>query len=392
MAHLRKRKNKKGRVIGYAAEFYDPLRHPARKYVTLRTTDHRLARRKLTEYEQKHSLGIFDPWTDAAPRQGVFVAEAVMAYLNTRGDKRPKTRRADESTLNLFAASLPPGCLMTHIEERHVRAFLDRSKKSREGRQAQAETLSASTRQTYYTRIKAFLEWAIQHGYTRHDPTVKIERPKTFRREKPFFTKKEYGRLLRAIEADVVMKRAGIVDGERKPHMALKDGEIRWLVEVIEVAVATGMRRTELVHMRWSWVNLDKQHVVIRNDGEFIPKGKHERTIPVRGRALEILARRYEERTSESDDYVFKGMQDDDRLDVTYTSKRFKKYVRLAKLSEDYSFHSLRHTYCSWMIQAGVPVTHVQKLAGHASIETTMQYVHLAPETLTAAVERVFAS
>lgn len=295
--------------------------------------------------------------------------ESVKCYLRTRGNRRPKTRRADASTLRLFVASLPPACLVTQVEGRHVQKFLDRPRKK----------LSPATRQTYYARIKMFFTWAIENGFARHDPTAKIERPKTRRREKPFFTRTEYERLLRAIEADAVMK-----------EVVLKEGEIRWLVDVVEVAVATGMRRTELVHMRWSWVDPEKQHVVIRNDGEFIPKGRHERTIPVRGRALEILACLSVERSNESDDYVFRGVNGD-QLDATYLSKRFKKYVRLARLPEDYSFHTLRHTYCSWMIQAGVPVTHVQKLAGHASIETTMQYVHLAPDTLTAAVEKVFA-
>ena len=71
-------------------------------------------------------------------------------------------------------------------------------------------------------------------------------------------------------------------------------------------------------------------------------------------------------------------------------SKRFLHYVRLAKLPEGLSFHSLRHTYISWMIMAGVPVPVVQKLAGHADLKTTMGYVHLAPDSLRGAVQRVF--
>jgi len=50
-------------------------------------------------------------------------------------------------------------------------------------------------------------------------------------------------------------------------------------------------------------------------------------------------------------------------------SKRFKKYVRLSGLPDDYTFHSLRHTFCTWMMKAGVPVPVVQDLAGHADLK-----------------------
>ncbi len=68
------------------------------------------------------------------------------------------------------------------------------------------------------------------------------------------------------------------------------------------------------------------------------------------------------------------------------------KYVRQVGLPAGISFHSLRHTYISWMIMAGVPVPVVQKLAGHADIKTTMGYAHLSPESLRSAVASVFGN
>jgi site-specific recombinase XerD len=41
--------------------------------------------------------------------------------------------------------------------------------------------------------------------------------------------------------------------------------------------------------------------------------------------------------------------------------------------------HILRHTYCSHLAMAGVPVMEIQKLAGHANLTTTLGYMHLAP-------------
>lgn len=50
-------------------------------------------------------------------------------------------------------------------------------------------------------------------------------------------------------------------------------------------------------------------------------------------------------------------------------------------------FHTLRHTYASWLVQAGVDLYVVRDLLGHSSIKMTERYSHLAPERLKGAVD-----
>lgn len=45
-------------------------------------------------------------------------------------------------------------------------------------------------------------------------------------------------------------------------------------------------------------------------------------------------------------------------------------------------YHTLRHTFCSWLVQAGTPLYHVAKLAGHRTLKMTERYSHLAPDSL----------
>lgn len=45
-------------------------------------------------------------------------------------------------------------------------------------------------------------------------------------------------------------------------------------------------------------------------------------------------------------------------------------------------FHSLRHTFASWLVQNGTPLYTVAKLMGHSTLEMTQRYSHLAPDTL----------
>ena len=374
MARLQPRYRKKsGKKVlsGYAGVFYDPDRYPHEKYVTLRTKDKRVARNKLVELEGAYSRGEFDPWEDSAPQEGVLLSEAIEQYLKARSNRRPKTLRADRSTLGLFAESLPAGYMLAHIEQRHVAGLLDR------------DDVSNATLHTYHTRIRAFFRWCVDEGMIRQDPTRKVEKPRLQRKEKEYLTRDQYERLIRCIEADAVMQ-----------SDTLKNGEVTWLVDVVRVAVGTGMRLGELCNLRWNAINLAEGLLTVKNSHTFKTKSGHERMIPVDGEARAALEQLNNRRTSEADDYVFKPLSTrrstKEKLNGEYVSKRFLHYARMAKLPDGIHFHSLRHTYITWMIEQGIPVPLVQKLAGHADITTTMQYAHHAPDSLRDAVRRVF--
>jgi integrase len=59
---------------------------------------------------------------------------------------------------------------------------------------------------------------------------------------------------------------------------------------------------------------------------------------------------------------------------------RFKRAVRAAGLSDEYTLNTLRHTFASWAVIAGVDLYRVSKWLGHASIKTTEIYARLSPE------------
>lgn len=64
----------------------------------------------------------------------------------------------------------------------------------------------------------------------------------------------------------------------------------------------------------------------------------------------------------------------------------FNKMKEDLKLNKEITIHSLRHTFCSNLINKGVPVPVIQKLANHQNITTTMRYSHLNNETLEKAI------
>jgi integrase len=65
--------------------------------------------------------------------------------------------------------------------------------------------------------------------------------------------------------------------------------------------------------------------------------------------------------------------------------------VRLGKAADDeFTPHCCRHTFASWLVQAGVPIYTVKELCGHKCIEVTMRYAHLSDRSLSSAIEAAF--
>ncbi len=137
------------------------------------------------------------------------------------------------------------------------------------------------------------------------------------------------------------------------------------------------------------WADFETGFITVRRTGDFIPKSASERPIPMVGDAFEVLTRLAAQRTDDVDGYAFTGTRGG-RLNGNHVSRRFKYYVRLAKLPERTRFHSLRHTCASWLVQRGVSLPIVQAILGHSTIRVTQRYAHLAPDVMQAAMQEAF--
>jgi site-specific recombinase XerD len=68
------------------------------------------------------------------------------------------------------------------------------------------------------------------------------------------------------------------------------------------------------------------------------------------------------------------------QLHRQYLSRRFKHFVREAKLPEVINFHSTRHTAASWLAERGASIEAIRLYLGHSSVRVTERYMHLAPD------------
>lgn len=147
----------------------------------------------------------------------------------------------------------------------------------------------------------------------------------------------------------------------------------RWLWRIIWFAANSGLRQGEQFGLRWSQI-VEGQ---IRLGEE--TKGGRSRTIPLIPDLQEIL----DEVKGDHPDLVFVTSAKKVRIHPSnFGRDHWRPALRAAQI-EDFRWHDLRHTFCSWVVQGGGTLESLQELAGHASYATTKRYAHLAPEHLT---------
>jgi integrase len=148
------------------------------------------------------------------------------------------------------------------------------------------------------------------------------------------------------------------------------------LRQAISLAINTGMRRGEILHLKWDNINLREGYI------EILEQKNGERSIiPLNATAIEIL--RTIPRRLDSD-YVFTGkIAGEPFCDL---KRQFGKAIIKAKL-QGVTFHILRHTCASHLVMAGVDLVTVREIMRHKSIEMTLRYAHLSTSHKKAAVD-----
>jgi site-specific recombinase XerD len=139
----------------------------------------------------------------------------------------------------------------------------------------------------------------------------------------------------------------------------------------------TGCRVSEVVSLRWEDLDFDQKTIRIGSKF-FETKTRKTRVIPMN---VELYTPLLEMKNASRSKYVF-AKSNSGNYTGTYVSSVFKRWVRKLGFNPEIVLHSLRHSYATHLIQAGVSLYHVKELLGHSSIQTTERYVHACSETL----------
>ena len=155
--------------------------------------------------------------------------------------------------------------------------------------------------------------------------------------------------------------------------------------DLVIVAANTGARQMELLTLEWNQVNFEDRYLILDNRSH-ITKGKKIRTIPANEKVIEVLQKRWSSRKETINNvFTYKGLP----IKQDFLTHKFKKYVIRSGAHPKLNFHSLRHSFASWLVQANVSLYVVSKLLGHADIKTTEIYSHLSREDLRDATNKI---
>ena len=198
--------------------------------------------------------------------------------------------------------------------------------------------------------------------YEGDNPVSKIKKPSVDNRRLRFLTREEADLLL-----DELKKRS------------------QQLHDIALLSLHCGLRAGEIFNLTWDCIDFEQELILIKD-----PKSGTNRFAYMTEQTKEMLQRRYQ---GQLNGLVFTDRKGNKIKEVSNSFARAVKEIGLNEGIDDRRqkvvFHSLRHTYASWLVEQGVDLFVIKELMGHKTLAMTERYSHLGQNTLKQAVQKL---
>lgn len=225
--------------------------------------------------------------------------------------------------------------------------------------QYRSRNISPHTLKREIECLSSLFTWAIDHNYLLVNFCKGIKRPRLPEKLPVFFAKWEFEKLL----------------------LTTADDDLK---DIFKFAVNTGLRQMELITLQWNQIDLENRLLILHNRNN-LTKSKRIRSLPMNKVAVEILEKRMNAFNKQNLIFTYHNGP----INQQFISHKTKKIVKAAGINPKLNFHSLRHTFASWLLQKGVSIYEVSRLLGHSDVRVTQIYAHLRSDDLRNAVERL---
>ena len=229
----------------------------------------------------------------------------------------------------------------------------------------------------HYQNLHAAFGAAVRWGHVRSNPFAQIKKPKPIERMPEVLTRRELSLFYDSLNDDTPK--------ERRFRNAFL------------LAVNTGLRLGEILHLERRDIDFAKNEICVRAKNNWTPKSKKPRVVPLSEDAVRALRSQLAENARNpreliySSSYVFPnphGLP----LSPPVVERPFIAMAReLFPEREGLHFHSLRHTYGSYLCERGVPLQEIQKIMGHSSVKVTEIYARLRGNDFSRALDALNA-
>jgi integrase/recombinase XerD len=220
--------------------------------------------------------------------------------------------------------------------------------------------LGARSVARHLVSLRNFFRFLVRDGILRHDPTSEVDAPRTGQSLPKYLSADEVEALLQQPKPETP---AGLRDRA-----------------LLELLYATGMRVSELVHLRWE--DFEPNLGVVRCFG----KGSKERLIPVGKSALaavEAYVRQGRPKLAKKPgvQYLFLNHRGTGLTRVGFW-KILSAYGRAAAIQTPLTPHLVRHSFATHLLERGADLRSIQLMLGHSDISTTQIYTHVLKERI----------
>lgn len=202
------------------------------------------------------------------------------------------------------------------------------------------------------TALLALLNQAVADDLLEINPLTKLKRQKA-----------EQDKRVRWLAAD-----------ERERFMTALKNQPPLIQTLVELALLTGLRRSELFGLTWGGVDFTQKLITVKSSTSKTGKTRH---VPMSQRAIQMIKTWRGDALPLPDLLVFPSPATG--LKLIHIKRSWHTLITEAKI-ENFHFHDCRHDFASRLVQNGVDLYKVRDLLGHHSIVETERYSHLAPE------------
>ena len=208
--------------------------------------------------------------------------------------------------------------------------------------------LSENSLHSRLNALKFYYEQVLRHEKFFYE----IPRPKKQLILPKVLGEKEIGRLFNALD--------------NKKHKA-----------ILFTAYSAGLRVSEVVHLKQTDIDTDRMQIFIEN-----AKGKKDRYVMLSPVLLDILRAYIKECKPRPLHYIFESPTPGEPYSDRSAQRIFQMAKQKAGINKAVSFHSLRHSFATHLIEKGIDIRFIKDLLGHFSIKTTTRYLHVKRENL----------
>lgn len=275
-------------------------------------------------------------------------------FLDIRKQGKIRFRNGADSYLKTYSEPNKKSARRDSISIRHLKAhfgnqFLDQlTPEDIEAYKAnRKEKVSSATVNREIACLKHIFTKAIEWGKISRNPALKVKLFREKNRRVRYLEKEEIPRLCEACRD--------------------------WLRPIVLVALNTGMRKSEILRLKWADVDFRRRIIYV------LDAKTGEREIPLNDLLFKVLLR---VRKNPKSPYIFCHKNGKPYKDIR---RSFELALERAEI-DDFRFHDLRHTFASHLVMGGVDLKTVQELLGHKTIQMTLRYSHLSHDHKRAAV------